>query len=251
MSQSLSDPGFPRFGAALAMALGLAVTATPALAGPPFLNDDPEPTEPGHWEIYNFVAGAHTPGLTEGEAGIDLNYGAAKDLQLTAVFPVAFEQSNGGTSVTGGVIELAVKYKVLHQDGPTGLDVAVFPRLFVPTHGDARTNLFLPVWAQKDYGHWSVFGGGGYDLNPGPGQRNYWLGGVGVSRQVTKRLMLGVEAYHRGADSLGGKAYTALNFGGAWKATEHWSVLASTGPGVENARSEGQYGFYLSLKADY
>ena len=26
--------------------------ATPAWAGPPFLTDDPEPTETGHWEIY-------------------------------------------------------------------------------------------------------------------------------------------------------------------------------------------------------
>jgi hypothetical protein len=234
-----------------AVALAIALFATPALAGPPFVNDDPEPTEQGHWEIYNFATGSHTPGVTDGEAGIDLNYGAAKDLQLTAVFPAAFEQTSAGTTVTGGVIELAAKYKFLHQTGPTGLDVAAFPRLFVPTHGDARTNLFLPVWAQKDYGHWSAFGGGGYDINPGPGQRNYWLGGIGVSRQVSERLMLGVEAYHRGADSLGGKAYTALNVGGAWKATEHWSILASTGPGIENARSEGQYGFYLALKADY
>jgi len=34
---------------ACALALG---AAGPALAGPPFLTDDPEPTEAGHWEIY-------------------------------------------------------------------------------------------------------------------------------------------------------------------------------------------------------
>lgn len=31
--------------------LGLLAPAT-AWAGPPFLTDDPEPTETGHWEIY-------------------------------------------------------------------------------------------------------------------------------------------------------------------------------------------------------
>jgi hypothetical protein len=28
-----------------------------AIAGPPYLTDDPQPTESGHWEIYSFVQG--------------------------------------------------------------------------------------------------------------------------------------------------------------------------------------------------
>ena len=32
--------------------------ASPALAGPPFITDDPEPVEPGHWEVYGFSSGA-------------------------------------------------------------------------------------------------------------------------------------------------------------------------------------------------
>ena len=36
------------------------VASTAAVAGPPFLTDDPQPTDTGHWEIYNFVQGAHT-----------------------------------------------------------------------------------------------------------------------------------------------------------------------------------------------
>ena len=62
--------------------------AVPALAGPPFVSDDPEPTEAGHWEIYGFAAGAHMAGETDGAAGLDINYGGAKELQLTAVVPI-------------------------------------------------------------------------------------------------------------------------------------------------------------------
>ena len=52
-----------------------------ASAGPPFLADDPEPTEKGHWEIYAPMPEAQGRGATfEGTAGVELNYGAARDL---------------------------------------------------------------------------------------------------------------------------------------------------------------------------
>ena len=35
-------------------ALALAGSATAAFAGPPYLTDDPIPTDTGHWEIYAF-----------------------------------------------------------------------------------------------------------------------------------------------------------------------------------------------------
>ena len=40
----------------MAMALTLLVAlASEASAGPPFVSDDPEPTDTGYWEIYNFA----------------------------------------------------------------------------------------------------------------------------------------------------------------------------------------------------
>ena len=44
---------------ALSLAGALLATgiATPALAGPPFVTDDPEPTDLHKWEIYNFALG--------------------------------------------------------------------------------------------------------------------------------------------------------------------------------------------------
>ena len=50
--------------------------ALPALAGPPFLTDDPEPVDYQHWEFY--IASQHTE-TGDGWSGtaphIELNYG--------------------------------------------------------------------------------------------------------------------------------------------------------------------------------
>ena len=227
--------------------------AAPARAGPPYITDDPGTTDPGHWEIYNFALGVETPGATTGEAGFDINYGAAKDIQLTLVLPAAFVATST-FDFGGGDIEAAAKFKLLHQDG-FGLDVAVFPRAFIPTsggqYGTARTNLLLPVWTEKDFGKWQLFGGGGYQINPGPGQRSFWTGGIVVARDVTSRLNLGAELYAQSAEATDARPFTGINLGAAWRLTPRWSLLAAGGPGIANARTQDQYDFYFALKADY
>src|ERR1700739_3882137 len=111
----------------------LAVLVRPASAGPPYLSDDPEPTDYKHYEIYTFNAGTSARAGADGETGIDFNYGAAPDLQLTATLPLGFANEIGGPSQFGlSNIELAAKYRFLHQS-QVGWDVAVFPRLFLPS----------------------------------------------------------------------------------------------------------------------
>jgi hypothetical protein len=61
-----------------------------AKAGLPCISDDPGPTDYGHFEIYAFADGAVTHDGAGGESGVDFNYGAAPDLQLTAVLPLAY-----------------------------------------------------------------------------------------------------------------------------------------------------------------
>jgi hypothetical protein len=239
---------------ALGWAALLAAAASPALAGPPYVTDDPQPTDLGHWEIYHFATAGHVAGDTAGEAGLDLNYGVARDVQATLVIPLAFDRADGGTRYGMGVVEAAAKFKLLHE-ARDGIDLAVFPRLFVPTaparFASRRANLLLPVWAGKDFGPWSVFGGGGYQLNPGSGAKDFWTGGLALTRDLGERLQLGAEVTHRTADAPDGRAFTAVNLGAIWKLTSHWSLLAGGGPGVQNAREEGRYDVYLALKADY
>lgn len=93
----------------------LALLARPATAGPPFVSDDPEPTETGHFEIYTFNNGTNTRAGTAGETGVNFNYGAAPNLQLTATLPAGYNDTVGdGTRVGLGNVELAAKYRFLH-----------------------------------------------------------------------------------------------------------------------------------------
>src|SRR5436305_3838792 len=141
----------------------LLLWACPAWAAPPFVLDAPEPTDNGHWEIYAFANGTSTQEGIGGQGGLDFNYGGAEDLQLTAVIPVGYSKpTNLGFSAGLGNIEIAAKYRFLHQED-FGIDVAVFPRVFLPSGsasvGERHVSLLLPVWLEKDWGQWSAFGG--------------------------------------------------------------------------------------------
>ncbi len=232
------------------LAVLLALVATPALAGPPYVTDDPQPTDHRHYEVYLFTAASYVPGATTGAGGIDFNYGGAPNLQLTAVVPLAFDTSPGRHAGPGNV-ELAAKYEFLHQK-TAGLDLSLFPRVFVPSggtrFGPGRTALLLPLWGERDWGKWSLFGGGGYQINPG---RDFWTGGIAVSRALGDRASVGAEVYHHGPDARDARAFTGLSLGGTYRLSPHWSVIGSAGPGIENARAQGQVAAYAALKADY
>lgn len=227
-------------------AIVLMLASTPAWAGPPYLSDDPEPTAAGHFEIYAFGTGVQSPDGMAGESGIDFNYGGAPDLQLTAVLPLAYDA--GGRTGLGNV-ELAAKYKFLHQDD-AGIDLAVFPRLFLPSAtralGDDHPAYFLPLWAEKDFGPWSFFGGGGCTLNRGGASQDFCEGGMAVTREILDGLRLGLELYHAGADTRGGKVATSLGGGLTYDLGETYHLLAYWGPGLENRAETGRYNWYAA-----
>jgi len=47
----------------------------PALAGPPYVSEDPEPTDYKHFEIYTFSNGTATKGDIGGATDVDFNTG--------------------------------------------------------------------------------------------------------------------------------------------------------------------------------
>jgi hypothetical protein len=224
-----------------------------ALAGPPYDTDDPAPTELHHWEIYNFVAGDRAGGATTAQAGVDLNYGALPGVQLTATLPLDYETGAGGR-VSRGDVEVGLKYRVLDRE-KAGFSVAVFPRLILPTagrgFGTGRVQALLPVWAQQDVGPWSLFGGGGYTINPGPGNRDFWLGGLAVTRTVSRRLSVGAEVTRQGPDSIGAGGTTTLGFGGIWNLKAPFSILASAGPEWEDGRRAAGVHAYAALGLNF
>lgn len=210
---------------------GSAWCAHPAVAGPPFQTDDPEPTETGHWELYAPAADIEGRGEEfSGAAGIELNYGAAPDLQLTVGIEAGYSHSAAGWQWGAGDLAVSAKYRFYHDEA-AGIQIAAFPGINLPTatngQGAGRVTALLPVWVQKDSGPWSVFGGGGYAINPGPGNRDYWTGGVALTRQVTPRLLIGIEADRRGADTQGGNGVTSLGIGAIYHLGGNLRLLAS------------------------
>src|ERR1700681_3667179 len=90
------------------IAVMMVALSRPALAGPPYVSDDPEPTDYKHFEIYTFSNGTATRGDIGGAAGVDFNYGAAPNLQLTATLPAGFDRpAFSRTSLGPSNIELA------------------------------------------------------------------------------------------------------------------------------------------------
>src|ERR1700724_682727 len=195
----------------------MVVLARPALVGPPYVSDDPEPTDYKHFEIYSFSSGTATRGDIGGASGIDFNYGAAPDLQLTATLPIGFDRPAAANASFGlSNVELAAKYRFLHQDS-FGLDVSVFPRVFLPSGsgvvGNHFASLLLPIWVQKDWGNgWSAFGGGGCVISSGNAQNFCETGGV-VTYQLLPKLQVGAEVFHQTADTAGTPASTSLGLG--------------------------------------
>ena len=240
-------------GRACAAAFG-ALLAGSVLAGPPYVTDDPEPTELGKWEVYSFGSGANFRHSATGEGGFDINYGGAKRFQLSAVVSLKCSQ-DAGHRLRAGVAdtEIGGKYRFFHQQKGSWMpDVGLFPKLELPTatkgSGSHRVGFSIPFWAQKDFGPWSLFGGGGWTLNPGAGNRNYGFGGIASTRQVTRTLSLGGEIYRQTADAVDSRSITGLSVGATWQIAPDWSIIGSGGPLLEHRSRQGLYAFYLALE---
>lgn len=216
------------------MAAAAALTfADPAIAGPPYLTDDPIPTDLGHWEIYGFAAGEGFGRSLDMDVGTDLNYGAVKDVQLTATLPLSFVRDETGWSRGSGDVELGVKYRVVH-DERSGVSVAVFPRVILPTSwlaANGKTRILLPVWIGKDFaGGTSLFGGGGYLINPGPGNRNAWQAAAALTHDLGKDVSIGAEVAQQSPDTIGGTSQTRAGAGAIIHLAGPASLLLSGGP---------------------
>lgn len=224
----------------------VAALVRPASAGPPYLSDDPEPTDYKHYEIYVFNAGTTTRTGTDGETGVDFNYGAAPDLQLTATLPAGFASEIGGPNEFGlSNIELAAKYRFLHQS-EVGWDVAVFPRLFLPSPssvGDKNASVLLPIWLQRNLGDdWTTFGGAGCQLYADSAQDSCIAGWV-LTRKFTPKLQVGLELFHQ-TPAAATPPSTSVGLGAVYDLSDTFHLLGYVRTGLENRDQTDRFGWY-------
>jgi hypothetical protein len=216
------------------------VSTSVILAGPPFVTDDPEPVDYQHWEFYLASQHAQTSDGWSGTAPhFELNYGVITNVQLHFIAPLVYDApKNGDVQYGYGDTELGVKFRFLHESSWLP-EAAVFPLVEAPT-GDSGRGLgsgewqaFLPLWLQKSFGDWTVYGGGGYGINPGAGNQNWGFGGAVLQCQMRDNVLIGGEVYHRTAMEDGGRDDTAFNLGIVIDLNEHHHLLFSAGRSLD------------------
>ncbi len=105
----------------------------------------------------------------------------------------------------------------------------------------------FPVWAEKDWKRWSLFGGGGRALNPGAGNRDYWFAGLAATRALGERLSVGAEATRHGRDAVDTRVTTTLGVGATYKLHGPFALLASAGPSFAGRDGE-KFHAYAALE---
>ncbi len=248
--------------ALLSLAWLVAAAMAPAVvarAGAPFVTDDPEPVDLHHWEVFLAGQASHDPDGWSGSSPlVDVNYGAASNLQLHLIIPLAFDApEHGPTHVGYGDTELGAKYRFVQEteDLP---QIGVYPLIDLPSGNDAQglgsgfVRAFLPIWLQKSWGDadrpWTSYGGAGYWINPGSGNRDWWYFGALLQRRVTDWLTLGAEVFHQTAQETDGDGATWVNAGAIVDLDDTYHLLASAGHNIQ-----GQSGFqtYVGIRFNF
>jgi hypothetical protein len=224
-------------------------------AGPPYITDDPEPVEYQHWEVY--VASMFTKqpdAWTSTAPHVEVNYGVVPDVQLHLILPMTlYVPADGASSYGYGDTELGVKYRLVHE-GDWLPQIGTFPLLEVPSGSHARNlgsghfQTFLPLWLQKSEGKWTAYGGGGYWINPGAGNRNWWFTGILIQRQVLPNLAPGVELFHGTSQQAGQSAETGFNLGMVWDLSDIQHIMFSAGPAFGGPNHlQGYFAYQLTF----
>jgi hypothetical protein len=231
------------------------LTPLVAFAGPPFRTDDPEPVEYNHWEVYLASQGSFNHDERSLTAPhVEINYGVFPNVQLHLLAPLEYVKPEGQPSQYGyGDTELGVKFRFI-QETESCPQVGTFPIFLLPTGNEERglgsgeTQVFLPLWLQKSWGPWKTYGGGGYWINPGTGNKNYWFFGWEVQRDLSQYLTLGGEIFHQTPSEVGGDSNTGFNVGAIINFSELHHLLLSAGRDFSSPNDASYYiGYQLTF----
>lgn len=238
------------------LAIAICAVHPAAWAGPPFITDDPEPVDHRHWEVNYAVTGTWGNGnASAGVPSVDVNYGVAPNVQLHAQPRYSHEKSGSEAHFGLDDTEVGVKYRFLDVQTAGGTwMVGIYPiyqlatgtRALGPDRGKGQA--FLPLWIQRDTDKWTLYGGWGYRMNPGPGFKNSVFTGATAIYEVAKGFQLGAELFHETADTEGGAAVTGFNVGGILRLTRDYNLLFSAG---QRASDQVAHSLYLAVQAHY
>ena len=184
--------------------------------GPPYQTDDPVPVDLHHYEFYIFGSSDGTPAEIDSTGpAFEFNWGAIPRVQLHAILPWGVvAPSNNPVYLPGGTgssalgltdMELGVKVAIIKQT-KNFPQIGTFTMFEMPTGsytkglGVGKVWYKLPVWMEKDWKLWTVCGGGGYQVVPQTGYRDFPYTGWLLKRTLSERLELGAEVFAHGRE---------------------------------------------------
>ena len=217
----------------LILSLILAASRLWGQAGPPFQTDDPTPVDYRHYEFYIFGSAGGTPVEMDSTGpAFEFNWGAVPRIQLHAILPFgSINPSNNpiylpaatGPSAFGLIdTELGVKFGFIKQTTHRP-QIGTFTMLELPTGsyskglGVGRVWYKLPLWVEKEFGPWSLVGGGGYTVVHQTQYNTFPYGGFLVKRELGERLEMSAEVFSHGAEGIATpqtQASTLIDAGG-------------------------------------
>ncbi len=167
---------------------------------------------------------------------IDANYGAAPEMHINVVAPMAYASMPGRSTRFGlGDLSVGVKYRFARETSWRP-QAAVYPHIGLPTGdstqglGAGHATLFIPVWLQKSFGPWTTYAGGGYWFNKtAAGDKDFWQGGWVLQRDLSKALTLGAEIFTFTPEDESVTSETGLNAGAIINLSDEHHILFSAG----------------------
>lgn len=242
-------------GAFLALLL-FAPLSLMAQGGPPLLTDDPGTPGNQNWEINLGYTADRQPGDNYYETPIlDMNYGWGDRVQLKYEMPYVYNSTNNGPLLSGpGDSKFGVKIRFF-QNEKLDLNISTYPQVELNnTQNSVRRNLvyqgplfLLPVEVTKKVGPVDV------DLEVGrwfTQQQNYWISGLALGHQATRRLEVLGEVY---SDSTPvGPRDNTFDFGGRYRLNRNSLVLFMAGrsfspPSSGQSQFIGYFGMQFQL----
>ena len=244
--------------AAARILICLAAVLSPAAAlraGPPFFTDDPEPVDFRHWEFY--AASAQTGSRLDfsGTAPhFEVNYGLAPGAMFHLIAGASFDLPRHGRLRYGlGDMEIGLKYRFVDETKGRPM-IGTFPHVEIPTGSASRglgagyVHAFFPIWLQKSWGPWTTYGGGGYWINPGPGNKDYWWFGWEAQRDLSKSVTVGGEVFAATSSAEGESTIAAFNLGAMISLGQGSQLLLSAGRDFRGPETfYGYIAYYLTF----
>jgi hypothetical protein len=208
--------------------------------GPPFQTDDPVPVDLHHYEFYIFGSADGTPAEFDltGPA-LEFNWGAIPRVQLHAILPSGgvFPSNNpiylpGGTGPRAfGLTDMELGAKIAFiKESKYVPQIGTFTMFEIPTGnydkglGVGKVWYKVPLWLQKNFGHWLADGGAGETIVPQTQYRNFAYGSFLLKYTFGERLELGAEVVAHAREGYATpqtQASTMIDLGGYYHFKHH------------------------------